>query len=83
VAYQIANPSLVYDWLAQEPSAARREAFLAWLPVLASDPDSDDALPVPGFPLTRVRPVPECRLLVTYLVAEQFMAVNIISIADL
>ncbi|MDP9487483.1 MAG: hypothetical protein M3Q49_17150 [Actinomycetota bacterium] len=59
-----------------------RNGLLAWLPDLAEDPYRD-ALPVPGHPLVHVRLVPACRLAVTYLVAEQYKAVNIISIEDL
>lgn len=79
--YQVSSTRIVLDWLASEASAERRDAFLAWLPDLAHDPYRG-ALPVPGRLLVYSRRVPGFDLAVTYLVAEQFSAVNIISIDD-
>lgn len=82
MAYQVSSQRVVFYWLASEPSAERRDSFLTWLPDLADDPYRD-ALPVPGRSPVHARPVPGCRLAVTYPVAEQFKAVHVISIDDL
>jgi len=83
VAWQIASRQKVLEWLAQEPDALRREAFLAWLPVLAEDPRRD-ALPVPNRPpIVFVREVLRANLAVTVLIAEQYRAIQLISIDDL
>lgn len=80
--YQFSRRQTIFDWLENERDPDRRAAFLADLKEVAAGP-LRGTLPVPGKRLVFVRALARSRLSLTFLLAEQFKTVHIISIDDL
>ena len=80
--YQLTGRKTILDWLAREKNPSRRESFLADLQDVATSP-LRGAWPVPTKHLVFVRALPRSRLVLTFLFADQFKAVNVISIDEL
>lgn len=83
--WNISGEELLFAWLEAEPDPATRSALLAWLPVLAEDPETAGDIPLPGTRLpTYVAfvPTPTGPVAVTYVVlGPPLRAVKVVEVA--
>lgn len=81
--YHIAGDVHIRAWMAAQPSREDQDAFLDWLPTLATDPEGVCLIRKkrPGVP-AYVAEVPGTEVFVDYTVVEQYKTVAIIFLVD-
>lgn len=81
MTYQIVKGEMLIDWALAEDDDDTVDTMLTFLEDLAEDPYLD-AQHIPGKRHVYTRPTPAPFVMVTYLVAEQFNAVELLRFTD-
>ncbi|MGH9042661.1 MAG: hypothetical protein ACRDZ3_20795 [Acidimicrobiia bacterium] len=80
MAYELDNTAVLVAWMDRAQDSVSAGRVLEWVAVLLDNPGGVEAVEVPGHRLQRAAVVPGTDVVVTFVVADEFQTVRLISV---